>query len=92
MLGLVRGGVPWPPGSRTALPAPLDVLVVRKLGVPWAPEVAFGAIGPGGDADASIPDVPQRISAAEMAGVVCHASSTNSRRRDAAAIGATGSP
>src|SRR5207244_609011 len=27
---------------------PLDVLVVRKLGVPWAPEVAFGAVGPGG--------------------------------------------
>lgn len=30
------------------LRAPLDVLVVRKLGVPWQPEVAMGAIGEGG--------------------------------------------
>jgi predicted phosphoribosyltransferase len=30
------------------LRAPWDVLVVRKLGVPWSPEVAFGALGPGG--------------------------------------------
>ena len=31
-----------------ALRAPLDVLVVRKLGVPFQPELAFGAIGEGG--------------------------------------------
>ncbi len=31
-----------------ALGAPLDVLVVRKLGVPWHPELAMGAIAEGG--------------------------------------------
>lgn len=31
-----------------ALLAPLDVLVVRKLAVPFQPELAFGAIGEGG--------------------------------------------
>ena len=31
----------------TALRAPLDVVVVRKLGVPWQPELAMGAIAGG---------------------------------------------
>ena len=31
-----------------ALGAPLDVLVVRKIGVPWQPELALGAVGEGG--------------------------------------------
>jgi predicted phosphoribosyltransferase len=48
VLGLVRGGVPVAAAVASRLAAPLDVLVVRKLGVPGAPEVAFGAIGPGG--------------------------------------------
>ncbi|MEN3306479.1 MAG: putative phosphoribosyl transferase, partial [Micromonosporaceae bacterium] len=48
VLGLVRGGVPVAARIATALGAPMDALVVRKLGVPWAPEVAFGALGPGG--------------------------------------------
>ena len=48
VLGMVRGGVPVAVEVADRLPAPLDVLVVRKLGVPWAPEVAFGALGPGG--------------------------------------------
>jgi putative phosphoribosyl transferase len=48
VLGLVRGGVPVAAVVADCLGADLDVLVVRKLGVPWAPEVAFGAIGPGG--------------------------------------------
>ncbi|WP_432833450.1 phosphoribosyltransferase [Dactylosporangium sp. CA-092794] len=47
-LGLVRGGVPVAAEVARRLHIPLDVLVVRKLGVPWAPEVAFGALGPGG--------------------------------------------
>jgi putative phosphoribosyl transferase len=46
VLGLVRGGVPVAARIATALKAPFDALVVRKLGVPWAPEVAFGALGP----------------------------------------------
>ncbi|GAB3054382.1 phosphoribosyltransferase [Micromonospora schwarzwaldensis] len=48
VLALVRGGVPVARVIADRLHAPLDVLVVRKLGVPWAPEVAYGALGPGG--------------------------------------------
>lgn len=40
--GLARGGVP------VALPAPLDVFLVRKLGVPGRPELAMGALASGG--------------------------------------------
>ncbi|MFE9956356.1 phosphoribosyltransferase [Micromonospora sp. NPDC005299] len=48
VLGLVRGGVPVAQVIAERLGAPLDVLVVRKLGMPLAPEVAYGALGPGG--------------------------------------------
>ncbi len=47
VLGLPRGGVPVAAEVAAALDAPLDVLVVRKLGVPYQPELAFGAIGEG---------------------------------------------
>jgi putative phosphoribosyl transferase len=48
VLGLPRGGVPVAAEVAKALDAPLDVIVVRKLGVPFQPEVAMGAIGEGG--------------------------------------------
>ena len=48
VLGLPRGGVPVAYEVATALQAPLDVVVVRKLGVPFQPELAMGAIGEGG--------------------------------------------
>ncbi|MFD2766318.1 phosphoribosyltransferase [Micromonospora eburnea] len=48
VLGLVRGGVLVARVIAERLGVPMDVLVVRKLGVPWAPEVAYGALGPGG--------------------------------------------
>lgn len=48
VFGLVRGGVPVAAVIAERLAAPLDALVVRKLGVPGAEEVAFGALGPGG--------------------------------------------
>ena len=48
VLGLPRGGVPVAYEVAKALEAPLDVLVVRKLGVPFQPELAFGAIGEDG--------------------------------------------
>ena len=48
VLGLPRGGVPVAAEVANALDAPLDVIVVRKLGVPFQPEVAMGAIGEGG--------------------------------------------
>lgn len=47
VLALPRGGVPVAAEVAAALGAPLDVLVVRKLGVPGQPELAFGAIGEG---------------------------------------------
>ena len=48
VLGLPRGGVPVAYEVATSLNAPLDVIVVRKLGVPFQPELAMGAIGEGG--------------------------------------------
>ncbi|MGF1663192.1 MAG: phosphoribosyltransferase [Kineosporiaceae bacterium] len=48
VLGLPRGGVPVAAEVARALGAPLDVLVVRKLGVPGQPELAMGALAPGG--------------------------------------------
>ena len=48
VLGLPRGGVPVAAEVAVALGAPLDVVVVRKLGVPGQPELAMGAIGEGG--------------------------------------------
>ncbi|WP_405390781.1 phosphoribosyltransferase [Streptomyces sp. NBC_01102] len=48
VLGLPRGGVPVAFEVARALGAPLDVIVVRKLGVPYHPELGFGAIGEGG--------------------------------------------
>lgn len=47
VLGLPRGGVPVAEQVASQLDAPLDVIVVRKLGVPWQPELAMGAIGEG---------------------------------------------
>ena len=48
VLGLPRGGVPVAAEVARELQAPLDVLVVRKLGAPSQPELALGAIAPGG--------------------------------------------
>jgi putative phosphoribosyl transferase len=48
VLGLPRGGVPVAAEVARALRAPLDVIVVRKLGVPGQPELAMGAVGEGG--------------------------------------------
>lgn len=76
VLGLPRGGVPVAARVAAALRLPLDVLVVRKLGVPWAPEVAFGAIGPDGvtvhnpDVEARIPPDEAHAVAADAAGEV----------------------
>jgi len=45
VLGLPRGGVPVAALVAQALGVPLDVLVVRKIGAPWQPELALGAVG-----------------------------------------------
>jgi putative phosphoribosyl transferase len=48
VVALPRGGVPVGVEVADALGAPLDVIVVRKLGTPGQPELAMGAIGEGG--------------------------------------------
>ena len=48
VLGLPRGGVPVAFEVALALDAPLDVILVRKLGVPYQPELGMGAIGEDG--------------------------------------------
>ncbi len=48
VFGLPRGGVPVAAVVAGALGAPLDVMVVRKLGLPAQPELAMGAIASGG--------------------------------------------
>ena len=48
VLALPRGGLPVAYEIARALQAPLDVLNVRKLGVPWQEELAMGAVATGG--------------------------------------------
>src|SRR4051794_41856087 len=48
VLGLPRGGVVVAAEVARALQAPLDVVIVRKLGAPFQPEYAIGAIGEAG--------------------------------------------
>lgn len=48
VLGLPRGGIPVAHEVAATLEAPLDVFLVRKLGVPGHPELAMGAIAEGG--------------------------------------------
>ena len=70
MLGLPRGGVPVAFEVAKALRAPLDVLLVRKLGVPAHPELAFGALAEGGVRVISDTVVRQaRLSDQDMAAV-----------------------
>ncbi len=78
VLGLPRGGVPVAVEVAAALGAGVDVLVVRKVGVPTQPELAMGAVGPGGvtvrneDVLAMLPGAASRfeaVAAAERAEV-----------------------
>ncbi|OBH88900.1 phosphoribosyl transferase [Mycobacterium sp. E2733] len=83
VLGLPRGGVPVAFEVANALQAPLDVLVVRKLGVPFQPELAFGAIGEGGVRvinDAVVREA--RLSADEIAAVEAKQRTEMARRSD----------
>jgi predicted phosphoribosyltransferase len=47
VLALPRGGLPVAAEAAKALKAPLDIVLVRKIGVPWQPELAMGAIADG---------------------------------------------
>jgi putative phosphoribosyl transferase len=79
VLGLVRGGVPVAAEVASRLGAPLDVLVVRKLGVPWAREVAFGALGPGG-VQVLNDEIASRLTRSTVAAVLRHEANELSRR------------
>jgi putative phosphoribosyl transferase len=48
VLALPRGGVPIAAEVAKVLDAPLDLIFVRKIGVPWQPELAMGAVVDGG--------------------------------------------
>jgi len=48
VLAMPRGGVPVAAEIATRLAAPLDILVVRKIGCPWQPELGLGALAEGG--------------------------------------------
>jgi len=78
VLALPRGGVPVGYETAQALGVPLDVFVVRKLGVPGHEELAFGAIASGGvrvlnegvvDAVGMSDDVLERVAERELAEV-----------------------
>jgi putative phosphoribosyl transferase len=81
VLGLVRGGVPVAAVVAQRLDAPLDVLVVRKLGVPWAAEVAFGALGPGA-VRVFNEEIAGRLSPADIAAVVSREAKELRRREE----------
>ncbi|HTJ40015.1 MAG TPA: phosphoribosyltransferase family protein [Dactylosporangium sp.] len=78
-LGLVRGGVPVAAEVARHLRIPLDILVVRKLGVPWSPEVAFGAVGPGG-VQVLNDEIAERLQPAEIDEVIRNESAELRRR------------
>jgi putative phosphoribosyl transferase len=79
VLGLVRGGVPVAARVAAALRVPLDVLVVRKLGVPGQPELAFGAVGPGGVRVLN-PEVAGRVDPRDVEAVTAVESAELARR------------
>lgn len=80
--GLPRGGVPVAAEVADRLGAPLDVVIVRKLGTPGQPELAMGAVGEGGvvvedervrRAVQPSPDAVERVVAREQAEVEARA-------------------
>ncbi len=68
ILGLARGGVAVAAALARRLGLACDVLVVRKIGVPWQPELGMGAVTEGGDVvlnDALIAEIGVRPEAVE---------------------------
>jgi putative phosphoribosyl transferase len=68
VLGLPRGGVVVACEVATALGVPLDVILVRKLGAPFQPELAMGAIGEDGVRVVD-EEVARRVRASDFAAV-----------------------
>jgi len=65
VLALPRGGVPVGFEIAEGLDAPLDIVLVRKIGVPWQPELAIGAVVDGADPQVLINEVLARELAIE---------------------------
>ena len=87
VLALPRGGVPVAAPVAAALDAPLDVLVVRKLGVPSQPELAMGAIADVGDGVETVRNervlAVARVTAEEFDSVLRRETAELRRREDA---------
>jgi predicted phosphoribosyltransferase len=82
VLGLPRGGVPVAYEVALALDAPLDVFIVRKLGVPHHEELAMGAIASGG-VRVIVPDVVDQWGVSnEVLDAVSAAEHVELRRRE----------
>ena len=64
ILALPRGGVPVAAQVAAALNAPLDLILVRKIGVPFQPELAMGAVVDGG-----VPIVVRNEDVIRLAGI-----------------------
>jgi len=64
VLALPRGGVPVAAEVAAALSAPLDLILVRKIGVPYQPELAMGAV-----VDGDAPTIVRNEDVIRMAGI-----------------------
>lgn len=82
VLGLPRGGVPVAYEVAAALDAPLDVLVVRKLGVPDHEELAFGAVAGGGVRVLNADVIAEARLSAERIEQITHAQRLELQRRE----------
>lgn len=92
VLGLPRGGVPVAFEVAKALAAPLDVIVVRKLGVPGWEELAMGAIASGGITVLNEPVLRSAEISRDDIDAVIAAQSQELRRRELACRGHAGAP
>ena len=81
VLGLPRGGVPVAAEVARILAAPLDVLIVRKLGVPGHEELAMGAIADGGTRVLNRPVIDRLGLGADTVEAVTRAESEELARR-----------
>jgi len=91
VLALPRGGVPVAAEVARALRAPLDVFVVRKLGVPGQPEFAMGALATGG-VRVLQPDVVQALAIPDAVIDAVTATESEELRRERAYRGTRPAP
>ncbi|MGI5239792.1 phosphoribosyltransferase family protein [Dactylosporangium sp. CA-139066] len=74
VVGVPGGGIPVAIEVAAALRAPLETLVVQRIGVPFQPERAMGALGPGGVLAVNLPVLRAAwVDADELAAEVSHA-------------------